>query len=56
MSPEDCGGPPGYQHLLDVLRDSSHEEYEELLEWVGGAFDSEAFDRDEVNETLRQIR
>lgn len=42
--PEDCGGVDGYRHLLAALRDPEHEEHETLLEWVGGAFDPNAFD------------
>lgn len=33
--PEDCGGPPGYEWLLGVLADPSHEEYDELSDWAG---------------------
>lgn len=50
--PEDCGGPPGYAHLLDVLRDPAHEEYDDLREWVGEDFDPEAFDLDAINKML----
>jgi hypothetical protein len=50
--PEDCGGPWGYQHLLEVLADPAHEEHEQLLEWIGGAFDPEAFDLVETNAHL----
>ena len=42
--PEDCGGAWGYQNLLEVLADPNHEEYEQLLGWLGGSFDAEAFD------------
>lgn len=42
--PEDCGGPPGYEHLLEVLGNPAHDEYEELIEWLAGAFDPEDFD------------
>ena len=38
----------GYQHLLEILKDQSHPEYEERLEWVGDEFDSEKFDPSEV--------
>lgn len=31
--PEDCGGPGGYEHLLGVLADKSHEEHRDMLEW-----------------------
>ncbi|MEK7316408.1 MAG: plasmid pRiA4b ORF-3 family protein [Candidatus Eisenbacteria bacterium] len=42
--PEDCGGPPGYERLLEILADPEHEEYEEMLAWVCGKFDPAAFD------------
>jgi hypothetical protein len=42
--PEDCGGPPGYERLLEALRDPKHPEHRELSEWLGLPFDSEAFD------------
>lgn len=54
--PDDCGGPWGYQNLLDALKDPKHEEHEEMLEWIGGEFDPEAFDLDEVNQMLKRIR
>jgi len=50
--PEDCGGAWGYSHLLEVLADPNHEEHDELLEWVGGRFDPEAFDRHAVTTWL----
>jgi hypothetical protein len=31
--PEDCGGIGGYENLLQVLADPSHEEYSHLVEW-----------------------
>jgi hypothetical protein len=46
--PEDCGGVWGYQDFLEAIRDPSHEEHEEMLEWAGGEFDPEYFDVDEV--------
>ncbi len=52
--PEDCGGVPGYEHLLDVLADPKHEEHRDLTNWVGGHFDPEAFDREIA--TVRMIR
>lgn len=33
--PEDCGGPPGYEWLLSVLADPTHEEYDALSDWAG---------------------
>jgi hypothetical protein len=40
-------------HFLEAISDPDHPEHEELLEWVGGTFDSEAFDCAAVNEALR---
>lgn len=34
--PEDCGGVGGYENLLAVMRDPTHEEYVSLLRWLGG--------------------
>ena len=54
--PEDCGGVWGYPDFLEAIADSEHEEHDELLEWVGGEFDPEAFDLAEVNAALRRLR
>ena len=51
--PEDCGGYPGYEHLLEVLGDPEHEEYDELKEWVGDYFRPEEFDVEIVNALLK---
>jgi hypothetical protein len=50
--PEDCGGASGYDHLLDALRDREHPDHIELLHWLGGRFDAEAFSAAEVNRLL----
>lgn len=42
--PEDCGGVSGYEELLRVLRDPTHEEHDNSLRWVGGHYDPAAFD------------
>src|SRR5208283_620595 len=47
--PEDCGGPPGYYSLLVALSDQEHADHDEMLEWVGGKFDPNAFDIEKVN-------
>jgi hypothetical protein len=54
--PEDCGGPWGYMELLDVLNDPNDPEHEDRVEWVGGDFDSELFDTEEISVRLRSIR
>ncbi len=47
--PEDCGGIWGYAELLEIIKNPNHEEYEEMLEWLGGEFDPEHFDVEEVS-------
>ncbi len=42
--PEDCGGVTGYKELVKVIGDGSHEEYDEMMQWLGGAYDPDAFD------------
>ena len=54
--PEDVGGPPGYEELLDAIRDPRHEEHAAMLEWCGGAFDPTIFDIARVNDTLHQFK
>ena len=51
--PEDCGGFPGYENILDAMSDPKHPEREELLEWVGEEWNPEAFDLDAVNRRLQ---
>ncbi|GAA2884410.1 hypothetical protein GCM10010472_48170 [Pseudonocardia halophobica] len=49
--PEDCGGPPGYEHLRKVLADPHHEEYGELRRWAG---ELPTFDLEATSLLLRQ--
>ena len=37
-----------YAELLEIINNPEHEEYEEMLEWLGGKFDPEHFDMREV--------
>ena len=46
--PEDCGGVPGYEELLQILQDPSHDEYEERVHWLGRVYDPEEFNHREV--------
>ncbi len=53
--PEECGGPWGYAEFLRAVRDSEHEEHESMMEWIGGTFDPDAFDPDDVNQRLARL-
>lgn len=54
--PEDCGGVWGYADFLEAIQDPEHPEHRDMLEWVGGSFDPEAFDLDEINRRLSRLR
>ncbi len=54
--PEDCGGIWGYADFLEAIQDPKHPEHDEMVEWVGGEFDPTAFDADEVNLELQQLK
>ena len=54
--PEDCGGIPGYYGFLEAIADPSHEEHADMVEWIGGEFDADAFDLAGINRALRSVR
>ena len=43
--PEDCGGEPGYFRLLEIISNPNHEEYEEMVEWIGRPFHPHEFNQ-----------
>jgi len=53
--PEDCGGPWGYESLLEAKKHPKDPRCAELLEWAGD-FDPEAFDLNAVNTRLQPPR
>jgi len=52
--PEDCGGVWGYANMLEILANPKHEEYESYVEWLGGEFNPNQFDKDIVNKSLKE--
>ena len=47
--PEDCGGPWGYEELLEVLKNPRHADYKDVAEWIGDKnFDPESFKAEEI--------
>jgi hypothetical protein len=54
--PEDCGGVGGYEELLAILARPKGKRYREMMEWLGGPFDSEAFDVWKTDAALRSPR
>jgi hypothetical protein len=57
--PEDCGGAWGYANLKEILARPSHEEHEEMLDWLGldtaAEFDPGELSIDEVNDRLGRL-
>jgi len=52
--PEDCGGIWGYEELLEAISNPKHPDHENMLEWLGGEFDPEEFDLEEINGNLAE--
>ncbi len=53
--PEDCGGPPGYETMIEALADPNHAEHTRFREWVDDNFDPERFDRVRIAQDLRAL-
>lgn len=53
--PEDVGGVPGYQYFLDSIQQPSSEEGRRSLEWAGGTFDPDLFDRRAADAAVKRI-
>jgi hypothetical protein len=54
--PEGCHGAGGYAELLEAIADPTHEDHDDLLDWLGGPFDPTAFDLAAVNVALQRLR
>ncbi len=52
--PEDCGGILGYSNMLEILKQPKHKEFRSYKKWLGGDFDPNYFDKDELNEFLQE--
>lgn len=58
--PEDCGGSWAYEDLKIILADPSHEEYQDMKDWLGmdvdENWDADDFDLEKVNESLKHFK
>ena len=54
--PEDCGGVPGFNNLLEAISNPEHDEHEEMRDWLGDDFAPEAFSIEEVNRQLAPLQ
>ncbi len=53
--PEDCGGIPGFQYILKVLKDKHDPEYKDMRTWAG-RYNSQKFNREKINRELPKFR
>ena len=53
--PEDVGGISEYLRCLKIIKNPDHEQYKEIVDWIGGNFDPTFFSNYEVNQSLRKI-
>jgi hypothetical protein len=54
--PEDCGGPYGYEELLEIIFDPQHPQYEDRKAWLGDGFGPEEFDLPAINRRLGRLK
>lgn len=54
--PEDCGGPWGFQELLEAIADPALPRHEEPTEWLPIDFEPKEFDPDEATDDMRAPR
>jgi hypothetical protein len=54
--PEDCGGLYGYYDLLKIISNKKHPEHKETIERLGGGFDPNEFEVDDVNDAFEDIK
>lgn len=52
--PEDCGGPHGYEDLLEIIKNPEHEEYDSMIEWLPDNYNPDGFYLNEINNLLKQ--
>ena len=53
--PEDCGSIPGYEEIIEALKNKNKSEYQDILDWLGD-YDPEKFNIDEVNKAILSVK
>jgi prepilin-type processing-associated H-X9-DG protein len=46
--PEDCGGPPGYDDLINIFSGPKNDSYKEMVDWLGRVYEPEKFNVFEI--------
>ncbi len=50
--PEDCGGMPGYEQMLEIIANPKHPQHKDQMEWLGAPFDPEEFSVEDADTAL----
>lgn len=54
--PEDCGGPWGFEELLEAIADPTHPRHDELTEWLPPGYEPAEFDAEQATQDMRAPR
>lgn len=54
--PEDCGSIPGYEDIVEAMKNKKSKEAKEFIEWLGEPYDPEYFDIEEINKRLKNLK
>ena len=54
--PEDCGSIPGYEDIVEAMKNKKSKEAKEFIEWLGEPYDPEYFDIEGINKRLKSIK
>ena len=55
LKPEDVGSPSGYMEYLEALKDPSHPDRQQMVEWRGPSFDPGRFNPSGINRRLSRL-
>jgi hypothetical protein len=53
--PEDCGGIPGFENMLSILRDRTHPEFQDMYTWAG-RYNPKKFNLAKINRELPRFK
>jgi hypothetical protein len=53
--PEDCGGIPGFENILSILKDRTHPEFQDMYQWAG-RYNPKKFNLAKINRELPKYK
>lgn len=54
--PEDCGSTPGYEEIVQAMKNPRTKKAKEFTQWLGYSYDPEEFDLEEINFALKMFQ